>query len=162
MGSIRKRDNRPKPYLARYRGPDGRERTRAFTRKLDAQRWITERERDRDRGEWIDPALGRTTVSEWVERYLAGRLNLRASTTNRDESYFRSLILPTFGLLPLVALEPPLIREWVAKLDSDGYAPATTRKAYQLLTAALELAVGDGLIARSPCPGRVASKDRDC
>ncbi len=153
MGSIRKRDDRGKPYLARYRAPDGRERTRAFTRKVDAQRWITERERDKYRGDWIDPALGRTTVSEWVERYHAGRLNLRASTTNRDESYFRSLILPTFGPLPIAALEPQPIREWVAKLDSDGYAPATTRKAYQLLAAALKLAVEDGLISRSPCRG---------
>lgn len=73
MGSIRKRHDRQKPYLARYRGPDGRERTKAFRLKVDAERWLLERERDRARGEWVDPALGRTTLAEWAQRYRAGR-----------------------------------------------------------------------------------------
>ena len=84
MGSIRKRPDRPKPYLARHRGPDGRERTKSFRRKIDAERWLLERERELVRGEWVDPALGRTTLEECVRRYQAGRHNIRASTAVRD------------------------------------------------------------------------------
>lgn len=43
--------------------------------------------------------------------------------------------------------------QWVAELDAQGYAPATVRKAYQLLAAALDAAVEFGLIGRSPCRG---------
>lgn len=41
---------RSKPYQARYRAPDGREPTRPFRRKLDAERWLIEKERDKARG----------------------------------------------------------------------------------------------------------------
>jgi integrase len=41
------------------------------------------------------------------------------------------------------------VRQWIANLDDQGYAPATIRKAYQLLSAAVE----DGLLPRSPARG---------
>jgi hypothetical protein len=65
VGSIRKRSDRSKPYQARYRAPDGRERTRAFKRKIDAERWLLERERDKARGDWVDPALEQMVFSQW-------------------------------------------------------------------------------------------------
>lgn len=36
MAWIRKRPGRVKPYEARWRDPDGKERSRSFARKLDA------------------------------------------------------------------------------------------------------------------------------
>jgi integrase len=45
------------------------------------------------------------------------------------------------------------VAQWIADLDARGYAPATVRKAYQLLAAALDAAVEYGLIGRSPCRG---------
>ena len=105
------------------------------------------------RGEWVDPALGRTTLEECVRRYQAGRHNIRPSTAVRDESYFRNLVVPRLGTRTLASFDPQVIREWVAGLVADGYTPATIRKAYQLLAAALNLAVDDGLIVRSPCRG---------
>ena len=38
--AIDRRPNRPKPWRARYWGPDGRQHSRSFTRKADAQRWL--------------------------------------------------------------------------------------------------------------------------
>ena len=38
MPSIEYRPNRPKPYRARYWGPDGRLHSRSFARKDDAER----------------------------------------------------------------------------------------------------------------------------
>lgn len=45
--SIQKRGNR---WRARYRGPDGRERNKTFTRKVDAQRWLAEQKARMARG----------------------------------------------------------------------------------------------------------------
>jgi hypothetical protein len=57
MGSIRRID-RPNPWLARYRGPDGRQHFKTFRRKVDAERWLRTEELRGDRGEWVDPTAG--------------------------------------------------------------------------------------------------------
>jgi hypothetical protein len=42
-------------YLARYTDPSGRERAKSFTRKKDAERFLTGIENDKLRGTWTDP-----------------------------------------------------------------------------------------------------------
>ena len=54
MAHIQKRG--PSNYKARYRGPDGRERAKTFTRKGDAERWLAAIEVEKSRGNWVDPA----------------------------------------------------------------------------------------------------------
>lgn len=151
MGSIRKRSDRSKPYQARYRAPDGQERTRSFRRKVDAERWLLERERDKARGDWVDPALGRMVFSEWARQVEQTRLNRRPSSRARDHSLLRSLILPEFGDRPLASVDPMDIRRWIAGLEARGYAAATIGKAYQIVSRAFRVAVTDGVISRSPC-----------
>ncbi|MGA7271258.1 MAG: tyrosine-type recombinase/integrase [Acidimicrobiia bacterium] len=60
-------------------------------------------------------------------------------------------LMPRFGELPLAAIEPSHVRSWVAELVDKGYAASTVRRAYILFQMALELAVDEGLIPRSPC-----------
>jgi integrase len=154
MAHVRHRPDRPaRPWEVRYRAPDGRERSQSFARKIEADRFRATTEADQIRGEWSDPRLGEVPFGEWAERWQAGRLNLAPSTRDRDGASFRNLILPTFGAVPLARIEPAAVREWVASLDAVGYAPATVRKAHQLLAAALEAAVGDGLIPKTPSRG---------
>jgi hypothetical protein len=54
-------------YRARYRDPAGRERSKSFGRKVDAERWLTEIEHAKTRGSWTDPALGRCPASGFCE-----------------------------------------------------------------------------------------------
>ena len=42
-------------YRARYRDPAGRERSKSFSRKADAERWLAEVEHTKTRGMWTDP-----------------------------------------------------------------------------------------------------------
>ena len=59
MASIAKRpDGR---YRARYRGPDGIEHAKHFTRKTDAQRWLDEQTAAMVTGHYVDPRAGRVT-----------------------------------------------------------------------------------------------------
>ena len=64
MASIRtKRLNNGKPaYLVRFRTPDGRERSKQFSRRRDAEHFAHVIEIDRQQGTFVDPRLGKLTV----------------------------------------------------------------------------------------------------
>jgi len=138
-------------WQARYRAPDGSERARNFTRKIDAETFLATVETDMLRGDWTDPRRSRITFGEWNARVQEARVNLAASTRDSDGSVIRSLILPTFEHAALAAIEPGHIRAWIADLVAAGYSASTVRRAYTLLQLALDLAVEDGRLARSPC-----------
>ncbi|HKZ28767.1 MAG TPA: hypothetical protein VJ482_03905 [Acidimicrobiia bacterium] len=95
--------------------------------------------------------MGRISFADWNSQVKAGRVHLAASTQDSDGSVIRSLVLPTFGTMPPVAIEPSHIRAWVARLAGDGDSPSTVRRAHTLVQMALELAVEEGRIPRSPC-----------
>ena len=60
MGHIQKRGDRK--YRARYLDPDGRERSRTFTRKIDAEKFLATVEADKLRGTYVDTSHA-TTVA---------------------------------------------------------------------------------------------------
>jgi integrase len=137
-------------WRARYRAPDGRERSKTFPRKIEAERWLVEQEAAKATGQWVDPRGGRTLYQEWHARWWEGEGG-RASTRARDESYARNHVLPHFGNHRLSAIDYLAIREWVAKLKASGLAPATVHKAHQILSRSLRAAVRAKLIAHNPC-----------
>ena len=87
-GSIKKRPNGK--YRARYRDATGRERAKHFDRKLDAERWLAATQVSVARGEWLDPLLGRITVQEWSQMWLAGLSHLNPSTKARYRGLLRT------------------------------------------------------------------------
>lgn len=158
MGSIQKID-RPKPWRARYRALDGKERSRSFMRKVDAERWLRNELASQDRGAWTDPSAGRVLFEEWVTRSLRGRV-LKPKTRAGYEELLRSLILPKFGDLELRHISSVLVREWQADLLETGLSPARVRQARGVIHAALDLAVEDGLLANNPVAKVAAPKVR--
>ncbi len=63
MANIAKRpDGR---WRARYRDSAGREHSRHFKRKVDAQRWLDEVTTAVTTGMYVDPGRSRVTVGEW-------------------------------------------------------------------------------------------------
>ena len=138
-------------WQARWRDPAGEQRSKNFDRRVDAGRHLTTVEARKLAGTYVDPRAGRLKLGEFAERTTLGWLNRRDSTKARDDSYLNSLVLPSFANTSLGAVHPTDIQEWVARLDADGYSPATIRKAYQLLGRIFSDAVQAGLIVRSPC-----------
>jgi integrase len=138
-------------YRARYIDPTGRERSRSFSRKVDAERFLTTVESGKLQGTWTDPARGKVTFAAWLETWWTTAADLRPSTRARDRSYFNSLILPRFGAAPLAAITQPSVQAWVADLLARGLAAETVVKAYQLLGRTMTAAVNADMLARSPC-----------
>ncbi len=153
MGSVRKvkHQSGKESWQARWRDPAGIDRSKNFFRKVDANHYLLSLESDKLRGRYTDPRLGRTRLEGWLAEWQATRTNLSPQTRLRDEASIRNHVIPTFGSVAIGRLQPVHVARWVADLDAKGLAPATTRKAYQLLAAALSDAVDNGLIPMSPC-----------
>jgi integrase len=137
-------------WRARYYGPDGKQRSKTFKSEREAQLFLASQEVSKARGEWTDPALGKTTVGEWAERWFATTAALKPKTRADYRSLLDTHVLPTFGNVPLAHLEPIAVREWVARLR---LSPSRTRRAYIVLALVCKSAVESGRIATSPCVG---------
>src|SRR5437899_11641630 len=89
-------------WRARYVGPDGRERSKTFPRRADAERFLAGIEADKLRGRWCDPRLGRLTFGKWVEEWRgSATLHLKPKTVEGYESLLRCYLLPEFRALPV-------------------------------------------------------------
>lgn len=74
-------------WRARYRTPDGVQRFQCFARKADAEQFLNAIELSKATGTFVDPLLGRRTVSHWAARWLDGvRPTLKPTTVASYES----------------------------------------------------------------------------
>jgi len=149
MGWIRKRPDRPTPWRAGYRGPDGREHSRAFDRKVDAERWLRDELQKQDRGLWVDPSAGAIRFDEYAEDWFRG-LVLKPKTIAGYRSLLDSRILPTLGSVELRRINPDFLRAWIAAMAADGLSASRMGQAKRVVSAVLAQAVDDGLIGRNP------------
>ena len=149
-GSIQHRSDRPKPWRARYWGPDGRQHSRSFERKINAERWLRAELSRLDHGEWLDPSAGARLFSDWAEVWLAGKAAVTEKTWDGYESILRSRVLPTFGQVPVGKVTRDAVGRWIADLKADGLSPSRIRNCYNVLAACMDAAVDEGLIGRNP------------
>ncbi len=149
MGWIGKRPDRPAPWRAGYRGPDRREHSKSFRRKVDAERWLRDELQKQDRGLWVDPSAGAVGFGEYAEVWFRG-LVLKPKTVAGYRSLLDSRILPTFTNIELRRITPDLLRSWIADMAEDGLSASRMAQAKRVISAVLSQAVTDGLIGRNP------------
>lgn len=152
MGWIRKRPDRPAQWRAGFRAADGREHSRSFERKVDAERWLRDQEWKLDRGTWVDPAAGNVPLREYAQEWLAGRI-LKPKTLEGYRSLLSSRILPTLGEQSLSKTTRADVRIWVAEMVEEGLSASRIEQARSLLASIFRQAVDDGLVGRNPALG---------
>lgn len=150
----------PVRWRARYRGPDGRERSQTFPKRSDAEHWLASVEGEKARGTWLDPALGKVTFAVWLEDWTSTTSNLRPATLDLYAYLARRYLLPAFGQAPLAKITAQDVRSWLASMRATDLSPNTVAKAYRLLARVMGAAVEAGVIGRSPCVVRGASTER--
>jgi integrase len=153
MAHIEKRADRRKPWRVRYRNPTGRERSRSFVRKVDAERFMATVQADLIRGDWTDPRLSQITLEEWAERWLRTKAHLKPKTLAGYRSNLHAHVLPAFGRYQLRHVDRMGVEEWVADLQASGLGPSGIRQARQVLNSMLILAVDAGYLAANPVDG---------
>jgi Phage integrase, N-terminal SAM-like domain len=140
-------------WRARYRGPDGRERSKTFDRRVDADRWLAGVSFAIARGEWTDPARARVTVGDWSRQWLTAKApSLKATTRESYQSILKTCIWPTWERVPLGAVTHGDVAAWVARLSAQMGA-SRCRKSAILLSGIMSAAVRDQRISRNPCDG---------
>jgi integrase len=148
MASVTKRNGR---WQATYRGPDGRERTKTFDKKDDAENWNITQQADLLRGTWVDPSAGRTTLRAFAEVWLSQQPHWRDGTRHAVDNSLRVHILPVLGDRPLGSIRRSDVQALVGHLDH--LAPSTVATVHQHLRTVLGAAVEDGRIVRNPAVG---------
>lgn len=89
-------------WVARVRGPDGAERGKAFRTRIEAERFTAGSEISKARGEWVDPALGRISLDDWMSAWLhAVAPALKPKTVRSYDSLISSRIAPAIGNYPI-------------------------------------------------------------
>lgn len=159
-GSVRKLPSGR--YQARYR----LERKMAaapttFRTKRDAEAYLSTVRADMERGQWVNPAAGKVTLSDYSMKWLEQRPDLRPRTVELYESELRLHILPGLGELELAKITPATLRDWHSGLlSADRPGKPTVAKCYRLLHAILNTAVADELLLRNPCAIKGASQEK--
>jgi hypothetical protein len=143
-------------YDVRYRGADGKERSKTFRTKKDAERYERAHQTAMERGLWVDPQKGRVTLEAWAHDWQRTVVHLRPSSKWIYESNLRLHVLPELGQFELGKLTPPMLRAWLAGLSSKtgGHgkpvSPGLLAQVYRTLNRVLAAAVDDELLGRNP------------
>jgi integrase len=170
FGNVRRRESGR--YQARYRAPDGKLRAapHTFARKSEAVRWLTLKEAEIKRGDWIDPDHASVLFGEYAERWLQDRV-LKVRTLDLYRSLLRNHLLTGLGDVRMGDIDEGAVRRWrKERLDAGAradrpFGPVTVAKAYRLLHAIFATAADDRIVRRNPCriegAGREDSPERD-
>lgn len=101
-------------YVARYRDPAGRERSKTFDLAREAKAWLADRERDIRRGEWINPTDSQTTLDTYWGTYIQAA---QTPGTRQVREQVRAN-LGDLADMPLETIRPAHIRAWIATLQN--------------------------------------------
>lgn len=151
MVSIAKREGGR--WRARYRDAAGKEHSRHFVRKVDAQAWLDAVTTAVQTGAYTDPRRSRITVAEWAMRWFATKVDLKATTRRGYEGALRVHVMPRWADVKLADITHEQIAAWIAELRGTGLSASTVRQVHRVFSLVLALAVRDGRLARNPADG---------
>lgn len=145
----RKRDGR-RIYEVRLRDATGREYSRTFETKKEAEAFQAAERTARNRGTWVDPRLASVPLSKLAEQWLAANTAKRPGSLARDRSILDNHILPVLGPKPVGSVTRGDVQRLVTGWTT-SHAPASTTRMYAVLRALFNYAEDSELIPRSPC-----------
>jgi hypothetical protein len=114
-------------WHARFRDRDGQQKSapQTLTTKADAGRWLFRTQADIERGEFVDPMLGKVALADYSALWISTRLVRGRPLSPRTIELYRwqllKHILPTLGKIELRHLEASAVRGWFGHLSGpDG------------------------------------------
>lgn len=132
-------------WQARYRTPDGRQKSKNFPiaegGKKAAEAFLDKTRTNVRERTYGDPKRGEITVAQWWEAWWEAQPGRATTTTNRKLSNWNAHIKPKWGAWRLCDLEHIELQAWITK-EVKGYH--TRKKVQEVLNQMLKAAVKDG------------------
>ena len=151
MANIQKRPNGK--WRARYRDPNGKEHSRHFDRKVDAQRWLDEVTASVLTGQYVDPQSAKKPFKEYAEQWRSSQPH-RPSTARAVEQHLRCHAYSAWEARTLGGIKPGDVQSWVTGLTTDQRpCRQHTRTVFNTVNAVFSAAVRDRMIPHNPCTG---------
>lgn len=145
-------------WRARYIDVEGRERSKTFGRKGDAERFLVATEADLLRGTYVDPRRSKLTLTEYSQRWLTAQ-PLRPSSLRTYEIYLRTRINPALGARAMGSITATDVRALVRACQQE-LAPITVHHVHGLLATILRSAMEDGYLSSNPSAHTAPGKGR--
>ena len=149
-----------KRWRARHVDDEGREYTKRFERKRDAQAWLDEATTAKVTGSFVAPARGRVPFKDVAEAWFATKAERKPKTVAGYRSLLDTLVLSRWGTTPVAEVRFEHIQTWIADMRASGVRSPTkglsasrVRQAHQLLSAVLDYAVRARHITSNPAKG---------
>lgn len=151
MSIDRRHQNGRTRWDVRWR-EEGRQRSRTFDRRQDAERFEADTRRRVQLGAFGPGEPSRMTVREWVEVWWSrGEARWARSTRLHRAAILDKWITPRLDGARLCDLAPARLREWQAGIRADGCSAKQANQALRVLSAILGAAVEDDLLPSNPC-----------
>lgn len=149
-------------WLARWREPDGRERKKSFKNKTPAENHVNLVEGDKLRGTYIDLTAGEVLFGTYAKDEWLANLTLDPLTLQNIEDRLRRYVepFPLWRLQMKAAQKPAAIQNWLKSLagvktsKGDALAESTKSVVFSHVSALLNYAVDNEVIAKNPCRTR--------
>ena len=136
-----------------------------FATKTDADVWLTMKEAEIHRGDWIDPDAGKILFGTYADTWMHDHV-LKPRTDELYRGLLKNHLKPTFGRMDLGKIRERDVRRWRKERINAGpdqarpFGPVTVAKSYRLLHAIMTTGVEDGLIRRNPLDAHRAARQR--
>jgi integrase len=148
-------------WRARYVDDRGREHTKAFDRKGEAQAWLDRQISDQVTGTWTDLKLSGPSFGALAERWIATKATRAPKTVAGYRSLLDTLILPRWADVPLREVAFDDLQEWVSGLsvngstrrEGQGLSTSWVIQAHQVVSQVLKFAVKAKHLAANPADG---------
>jgi integrase len=138
-------------YKVYWYDPSGAQHSKTFARSEDARRFARNIEVRKDEGTYTDPALGKISVAQLAERFMAtAGPNLRPATVALYEMQLRRHIVPGLGHRRLSSVGKADVRSFEAELLAAGKGRATVSGVHRLLHRLFAFAIDEDRIGRNP------------
>jgi integrase len=138
-----------KRWLGCWLDPEGKEKSAAFDKKVDAEKHAKAMETDAARGAYVDPAASKVLVGTLLDSLLRSK-RVERSSLDHYQQVARLHVRPAFGNRQVRSITATSVRNFVSDLEEADYGTSTVKVSLELLQCALDLAVEDEAIRKNP------------
>ena len=150
-------------WRAVYVGPDGKEHSKSFRIKPDAEGWLAQQSAAVEVGTWISPREGATTFRNLAEDVMSSKATtVKPTTLSGYRSLLDTVILPRWGDVAVSEIGYDELDRWVSSLSQPGggtrfadkgLSASRVRQAHQFVSMVLARAARTGKVPRNVADG---------